>query len=59
MRVLDCECGDTLQAANDEDLRKVLRRHYEQVHSGQGGVPTSDEEIAELLSQRAYEATDS
>jgi hypothetical protein len=56
MRVLDCECAETLQAANDDDLRRVVAEHLELAH---GGQPPSDEEVAELVSKRAYDATDS
>ena len=55
MRVIDLDTGDTLQAANDEDLRKVVAEWLAQ----QGEPPMSDEQIAELVANRAYDATDS
>ena len=56
MRVLDCECGRTLQAANDDDLAKVVRQHVAEDHPG---MDMSDEDAREFVSARAYEASDS
>ena len=56
MRVIDLDHGVTLQAANDDDLAKAVRDHYET--SGPGDGP-SDDEIRELIANQAYEATDS
>jgi hypothetical protein len=30
MRVIDLDTGDTLQAANDEDLVRAVKRFYEE-----------------------------
>ncbi len=54
MRVIDLDEGETLQAANDDDLAKVVADHYEQQ-----GKPMSDDEIRQLVGNRAYDATDS
>jgi hypothetical protein len=54
MRVIDLDTGDTLQAANDDDLRKVVVRHYEERNE-----PMSEEDVARLIERRAYDATDS
>jgi predicted small metal-binding protein len=59
VRVIDCECGETLQAANDDDLRKVVAAHMEQAHSMEGQSRLSDDKLAELVAARAYDATDS
>jgi predicted small metal-binding protein len=56
MRVLDCECGKTLQAANDEDLADAVRGHVEEDHPG---MEMSDDQARELVSSQAYEAQDS
>ena len=56
MRVLDCDCGKTLQAANDEDLAVQVRDHVDESHPD---MALSDEQARELVADRAYEATDS
>ena len=57
MRVIECNmCGETLSAANDEELIASLRGHLDSDHSD---LSVSDEAIAELVSTQAYEATDS
>jgi hypothetical protein len=55
MRVIDCECGKTLQAANDEDLANAVRNHVAEDHP----EGMSDDEVRELVSSQAYEAQDS
>jgi predicted small metal-binding protein len=54
MRVLDCDCGQTLQAGNDEDLFKEARAHVDQEHADK----MTDDQVRDLVS-RAYEASDS
>jgi predicted small metal-binding protein len=56
MRVIDCDCGQTLQAANDDDLVRQARAHVDQDHPD---MQLSDEQVRELVSQRAYDASDS
>ena len=53
MRVIDLDTGDTLQAANDDDLARAVKRFYE----GRG-ESMSDDAAAALASERAYEAAD-
>jgi hypothetical protein len=53
MRVIDLDTGDTLQAANDDDLVQAMKRFYQE-----RGAPIDDEEVARLVSERAYDATD-
>jgi predicted small metal-binding protein len=56
MRVIECnECGETLQAANDEELVRVLGAHLESEHD----VDADEEELQELVEGEAYDATDS
>jgi hypothetical protein len=54
MRVIDLDTGDTLQAANDDDLVRVVEHFYEEREK-----PISDDEARRLVAQRAYDATDS
>jgi hypothetical protein len=55
MRVIDCECGKTLQAANDKDLADAVRDHVSEEHPDMG---MSDEQVQELVSSQAYDAED-
>ena len=56
MRVIECnECGETLGAANDEELVRVLGRHLEQEHD----MVVDEEELTELVEAEAFEAMDS
>ena len=56
MRVIDCDCGKTLQAANDEDLAKVVRDHVAEDHPD---MEMSDDQVEEFVSAKAYDAQDS
>jgi Protein of unknown function (DUF1059) len=56
MRVIDCQCGRTLQAANDDDLAQAVRQHVADDHPG---MEMSEEEAREFVSAEAYEALDS
>ncbi len=56
MRVLDCDCGQTLQAANDDDLAVQVREHADEAHPD---MQLSDEQARELVTNRAYDASDS
>jgi hypothetical protein len=58
MRVLDCECGDTVQAANDEELRVALAEHLRVQHPSETGQ-ADDAELDRVIQERAYDATDS
>jgi predicted small metal-binding protein len=55
MRVIDCECGKTLQAANDEDLARSVREHVAEDHPD---MELSDDQLQELVSAKAYDADD-
>ena len=56
MRVIECdECGETLQAANDAELVRVLSGHMRSEHD----IEVDDEEMTELVESDAYEAMDS
>jgi hypothetical protein len=56
MRVLDCDCGKTLQAANDEDLTEAVRDHVAEDHPD---MEMSDEKAREMVAAQAYDADDS
>jgi predicted small metal-binding protein len=56
MRVIDCDCGQTLQAANDEDLSKEVRAHVDREHPD---MQLTDDQVRELVASKAYEASDS
>ena len=56
MRVIDCDCGRTLQAANDDDLHKAARRHFDEHHADK---QLSDDQVRELVADKAYVASDS
>jgi predicted small metal-binding protein len=55
MRVIDCDCGKTIQAGSDEDLVRAVRAHADEAHADQG---LSDEQVESLVAERAYEASD-
>ena len=57
MRVIECDfCGQTLSAANDEELVAHGRRHMDERHAGEGDDAAR---VRELVAEHAYEATDS
>ena len=56
-RVIECnECGATISAANDEELREELSRHMKEEHSD---AEWDDERASEVIGEQAYTATDS
>jgi predicted small metal-binding protein len=55
MRVIDCDCGKTLQAANDDDLARAVRDHVAEDHPD---MSMSDDELREFVSSKAYDAQD-
>ena len=56
MQVIECnECGETLQAAEREELVRILGRHLDIEH----GIEPDEEELTELVEAEAYEAMDS
>jgi predicted small metal-binding protein len=56
MRMLDCDCGHTLQAANDDELTRAVRELVDQEHPD---MDMNDEQLQQLVSDKAYSATDS
>jgi predicted small metal-binding protein len=56
MQVIECnECGETLQAAENEELVRILSGHLATEHD----VDVDEEEVTELVESEAYEAMDS
>jgi predicted small metal-binding protein len=56
MRVIECnECGETVSAANDEELVGRLSAHMRSEHDHE----PEEDEIADLVHDDAYDATDS
>jgi predicted small metal-binding protein len=56
MRVIECnECGETISAANDEELAAHLAEHLRSEH----GEEPDAEEVADLVHEQAYDAMDS
>jgi predicted small metal-binding protein len=56
MRVIECnECGETVSAANDEELARNLGEHLRSEHD----LEPEDEEVTDLVHDEAYDATDS
>ena len=56
MRVIDCDCGVTLQAANDEDLATCVREHVDSDHPD---MQLDDGQVRGMVEAKAYSATDS
>ena len=56
MQVIECnECGETLQAADNEELARILGAHLAEEHD----IESEEEELTELVESEAYEAMDS
>jgi predicted small metal-binding protein len=53
--VIDCECGQTLKAANDEDLAGAVRDHVAEEHPD---MDLSDEQVKAMVADQAYDADD-
>jgi predicted small metal-binding protein len=56
MRVIDCECGETLQAADDAELADAVRRHAAEAHPE---MELDDDQAKAMVAEQAYTATDS
>jgi predicted small metal-binding protein len=56
MQVIECnECGETLQAAENEELVRILGAHLAAEHD----IESGEEELTELVEAEAYPAMDS
>ena len=56
MRVIDCDCGVTLQAANDDELATAVKQHVESDHPD---MQLDDDQVRGMVEDKAYSATDS
>jgi hypothetical protein len=56
MRVIECnECGETISAANDDELARNLAGHLQSEHE----LEPEEDEVADLMHEQAYDAMDS
>jgi predicted small metal-binding protein len=56
MRVIECnECGETISAANDQELGEHLAAHLQAEH----GLRPGPDEVGDLMHEQAYDAMDS
>jgi predicted small metal-binding protein len=54
--VIECnECGETVSAANDEELAGRLAEHLRAEHD----IESDDEELSHVIEEEAYDAMDS
>ena len=56
MRVIDCDCGVTLQAANDDEPAEAVRGHVDADHPD---MQLDDEQVRAMVEEKAYSAMDS
>ena len=52
MRVLDCQCGQHLEAADDAELFERAREHADRDHPDMG---LDDEQVRGIVAQGAYD----
>ena len=56
MRVVECDvCGETLSAADDEELVVRVKEHLFEEHD----LSPDEDEIQQTIDREAYDATDS
>ncbi len=56
MRVVECDvCGETISAADDEELARRLGDHLTEEHDQSPG----DDEVMSTIDKEAYDAMDS
>jgi predicted small metal-binding protein len=52
MRALDCDCGQHLEAANDEKLFNKAKEHVSRDHPE---MQLSDEQVHQIVAEKAYD----
>ena len=52
MRALDCDCGQHLEAADDQKLFDEVQEHLNRDHPEMG---LSDERVREIVAEKAYD----
>jgi hypothetical protein len=56
MRVIECnECGETISAADDDELKRHLGEHLKAEHD----LEPDEDEVTDLVHEEAYDAMDS
>jgi len=55
VRVIDCDCGSTIKAANDEELVTQVTAHVAEQHPD---MEMSEDEARSFVASRAYDASD-
>lgn len=56
MRVIECnECGDTVTAADDDELVRRMAAHLRREHDAE----PEEDELRDLVADQAYDAMDS
>jgi predicted small metal-binding protein len=53
MRKLDCQCGQTIEGKDDEELFQRGKQHVTEVHPGEN---IGDDQLRQLISTQAYDA---
>jgi hypothetical protein len=53
MRAIDCPCGHRLEAADDEELFRVVRQHVDGDHPE---LERTDEQLRQKIANDAYDA---
>lgn len=51
MRAIVCPCGHRMEAANDAELYKVVRRHVDEHHPE---LNLSKDDITAMIKEKAY-----
>ena len=51
MRTLECECGQHLEASNDEELFEKVREHVDREHHEK---ELDDSQVRAIVARRAY-----
>jgi predicted small metal-binding protein len=52
MRKLDCQCGQTVEGENDEELFQAGKRHITEVHPNEN---ITDDQLRQLIATQAYD----
>jgi hypothetical protein len=52
MPAMDCECGQHLEAENDEELFEEARRYVDEVHPN---MQLTDEQLRGMVAEGAYD----
>jgi predicted small metal-binding protein len=53
VRKLDCQCGQTVEGENDEELFRAGKQHITEVHPGEN---ITDDQLRQLIATQAYDA---